>query len=61
MMTVYDLDDAQIDQLKETMWNLDDGTGEDLQETYEFWMNIPRCIVEDHYRDICFTEDDFWD
>lgn len=60
MMTVYDLDDAQIDQLKEVMWNLDDGTGEDLRETYEWWVLIPRSIVEDHYSGICFTEDDFW-
>lgn len=59
-MSVYDLDDAQIDQLKEAMWYLDDGTGEDLQETYEWWTLIPRSVVEDHYRDTCFTQDDFW-
>ena len=59
-MTVYDLDDAQIDELKETMWYTDGECGDDLQETYEWWTLIPRCVVEEHYKDISFTEDDFW-
>lgn len=59
-MTVYDLDDSQIDELKEAMWNTEDAFDGELHEEYEFWVNIPRFVVEEHYNDIAFTEDDFW-
>ena len=59
-MKVFDLDDAQIDQLKESMWYADDECAEDLQETYEWWTLSPRSVVEEHFDGISFTEDDFW-
>lgn len=59
-LSVYDLDDAQIDQLKEAMWYHEDAFDGKLHEEYEFWMNIPRCEVEDYYSGTVFTADDFW-
>lgn len=59
-ISVYDLDDDQIDELKEAMWDTDDAFEGDVREEYEWWSLIPRCVVEEHYKDISFTEDDFW-
>ena len=59
-ISVYDLNEEQIDELKEAMWCEDDERGEDLQETYEWWTLIPRGVVEEHFDGISFTEDDFW-
>ncbi len=57
--SVCDLDENEIDELREAVFSADDEFGDALREEYEFACNIPRCVIEDHFADISFTEEDF--
>lgn len=59
-MTVYELTEEQMDELKNNLyWEMVD-TGEDEEAGYMFYWDIPDELVFDHFSDIVFVEDDFF-
>lgn len=58
--TIYDLDEEEIAELREAAFNADDEFGEELRENYEFAMNVPRSVLETHFEDFFFTDEDFF-
>ena len=57
-MTVYDLNDEQMDELKMSYFYSDD-VDEEIIGDIEFWWDIPDDVIYDHYGGICFVEEDF--
>lgn len=57
--TVYDLDEEKIEELKMAMFFAEDDSGMDLRDTFPYYTDIPREIVEQHYDGIMFTDEDF--
>lgn len=59
-MSVDELTEDEIDELRCALWFDDSDMGEDIRETFEWWTNIPTSVVYDHFAGIMFTEDDFF-
>lgn len=56
-MNVRELDQNQLDELREAYYFLNN---ENCQEKYEFWALIPNSIIIDYYDGVDFVPDDFW-
>lgn len=58
--TVYDLNEEEMSELRSAVFNAVDDFGDDLRETFEFESNVPRSVLEAHFEDFFFTDDDFF-
>ena len=58
--TVYDLNEEELNELRETYYYQLLDSDEDVLEDYDWATDIPDEVIYNHYDGICFTEDDFW-
>ena len=58
-MSVYDLNQDQINQLKQALWD-QPGTQDEVCPELESWEEMPDELILDHYSDACFVDEDFW-
>ena len=56
-MKSNELNDAELDELREAYWN---ANAQDCQSEYEFYTLIPDAVIIDYYAGIEFCEDDFF-
>ena len=59
-MSVYDLNQDQINQLKQALWEQPETQDKDCPEL-ESWEEMPDELILDHYSDACFVDEDFWE
>ena len=59
-MSVYDLNQDQINQLKQALWD-QPGTQDEVCPELESWEEMPDELILDHYSDACFVDEDFWE
>ena len=62
MLTVYDLNRAQLDELKESFYEqyLQECVELDPEDEYLQPQDIPNELIFEHYDGIMFSPDDFW-
>lgn len=60
MITVYDLNRDQINQLKHALWE-EVGTQDEVCPELKSWEEIPDELIFNHYSDVIFEDDDFED
>ena len=58
--TVYDLNEEELNELRETYYYQLLDSDEDVLENYDWAADIPNEVIYNHYDGISFTEDDFW-
>lgn len=58
--TVYDLNEEELNELRETYYYQLFECDEDVLEDYDCASDIPNEVIYNHYDGICFVEDDFW-
>lgn len=59
MKTVYDLNERELEELKESyFWQ--DETQDILEGAYTCPYDIPNDIIFNHYDGVCFVDDDFF-
>ena len=59
-MSVYDLNQDQINQLKQALWD-QPWTQDEVCPELESWEEMPDELILDHYSDACFVDEDFWE
>ena len=59
-MSVYDLNQNQINQLKQALWEQPETQYEVCPEL-ESWEEMPDELILDHYSDAYFVDEDFWE
>lgn len=52
-MSVYELSEEQLSELKNSYFYT-------VNDSYDYPSEIPDSVVKEHYKDICFANDDFF-
>ena len=53
-MSVYELSKEQFEELKDSYFYT-------VDNSYDYPSEIPDSVVQEHYKDICFVNDDFFE
>lgn len=60
MRTIYELTEAELDELRQSLYFQFLDNDDDILEEISDFNDIPFSILENHYSDVMFTEDDFF-